>query len=137
MAVITITLENFETEVIESEKPVLVDFWAPWCGPCRMLSPVVDEIAEENSNIKVGKVNVDEQEELAMRFGIMSIPTLIVFKNGEAVKKTMGVQPTAAFLGLFEYGNEFYVGELFAKSSPTPLQKLSNKNYKREIQSRG
>ena len=102
MAVITITLENFETEVIKSEKPVLVDFWAPWCGPCRMLSPVVDEIAEENSNIKVGKVNVDEQEELAMRFGIMSIPTLIVFKNGEVVKKTMGVQPKAAILGLFE-----------------------------------
>ena len=102
MAVITITLENFETEVIKSEKPVLVDFWAPWCGPCRMLSPVVDEIAEENSNIKVGKVNVDEQEELAMRFGIMSIPTLIVFKNGEAVKKTMGVQPKAAILELFE-----------------------------------
>ena len=102
MAVVTITLENFENEVIKSDKPVLVDFWAPWCGPCRMLSPVVDEIAEENSNIKVGKVNVDEQEELAMRFGIMSIPTLIVFKNGEAVKKTMGVQPKAAILGLFE-----------------------------------
>ena len=102
MAVITITFENFETEVIKSEKPVLVDFWAPWCGPCRMLSPVVDEIAEENSNIKVGKVNVDEQEELAMRFGIMSIPTLIVFKNGEAVKKTMGVQPKAAILEMVE-----------------------------------
>ena len=102
MAVVTITLENFENEVIKSDKPVLVDFWAPWCGPCRMLSPVVDEIAEENSNIKVGKVNVDEQEELAMRFGIMSIPTLIVFKNGEAVKKTMGVQPKAAILGLLE-----------------------------------
>ena len=102
MAVVTITLENFEAEVLQSDKPVLVDFWAPWCGPCRMLSPVVDEIAEENSNIKVGKVNVDEQEELAMRFGIMSIPTLIVFKNGEVVKKTMGVQPKAAILGLFD-----------------------------------
>ena len=102
MAVVTITLENFEAEVIQSEKTVLVDFWAPWCGPCRMLSPVVDEIAEERTDIKVGKVNVDEQEELAMRFGIMSIPTLIVFKNGEVVKKTMGVQPKAAMLGLFE-----------------------------------
>ena len=102
MSVINITLENFEAEVIKSDKPVLVDFWAPWCGPCRMLSPVVDEIAEETTDIKVGKVNVDEQEELAMRFGIMSIPTLIVFKNGEVVKKTMGVQPKAAILGLFE-----------------------------------
>ena len=102
MAVINITLENFEAEVIKSEKTVLVDFWAPWCGPCRMLSPIVDEIADERSDIKVGKVNVDEQEELAMRFGIMSIPTLIVFKNGEVVKKTMGVQPKAAILGLFE-----------------------------------
>ena len=102
MSVINITLENFEAEVIKSEIPVLVDFWAPWCGPCRMLSPVVDEIANEKTDIKVGKVNVDEQEELAMRFGIMSIPTLIVFKNGEPVKKTMGVQPKAALLGLFE-----------------------------------
>ncbi|MBQ7392604.1 MAG: thioredoxin [Clostridia bacterium] len=102
MAVVTITLENFEAEVIKSEKTVLVDFWASWCGPCRMLSPVVDEIAEERTDIKVGKVNVDEQEELAMRFGIMSIPTLIVFKNGEPVRKTMGVQPKAAILGLLE-----------------------------------
>ncbi len=102
MAVINLTLENFEAEVIKSEVPVLVDFWASWCGPCRMLSPVVDEIAEERTDIKVGKVNVDEQEELAMRFGIMSIPTLIVFKNGEAVRKTMGVQPKAAILGLLE-----------------------------------
>ncbi len=102
MSVINITLENFEAEVIKSELPVLVDFWAPWCGPCRMLSPVVDEIADERTDIKVGKVNVDEQEELAMRFGIMSIPTLIVFKNGEAVKKTMGVQPKAAILELVE-----------------------------------
>ena len=102
MSVINITLENFEAEVLKSEKTVLVDFWASWCGPCRMLSPVVDEIAEERTDIKVGKVNVDEQEELAMHYGIMSIPTLIVFKNGEVVKKTMGVQPKAAILGLLE-----------------------------------
>lgn len=102
MAVINLTLENFEAEVIKSNVPVLVDFWASWCGPCRMLSPIVDQIAEERTDIKVGKVNVDEQEELAMRFGIMSIPTLIVFKNGEAVRKTMGVQPKAAILGLLE-----------------------------------
>ena len=102
MAVVTLTLENFEAEVIKSDMPVLVDFWASWCGPCRMLSPIVDQIAEERTDIKVGKVNVDEQEELAMRYGIMSIPTLIVFKNGEIVKKTMGVQPKAAILGLFE-----------------------------------
>ena len=102
MAVVNLTLENFEAEVIKSEKTVLVDFWASWCGPCRMLSPVVDEIAEERTDSKVGKVNVDEQEELAMRFGIMSIPTLIVFKNGEPVRKTMGVQPKAAILGLLE-----------------------------------
>ena len=102
MAVINLTLENFEAEVMQSEKTVLVDFWASWCGPCRMLSPIVDEIAEERTDIKVGKVNVDEQEELAMRYGIMSIPTLIVFKNGEIAKKTMGVQPKAAILGLFE-----------------------------------
>ena len=101
MAVINVTLENFEAEVINSNVPVLVDFWASWCGPCRMLSPIVDQIAEERTDIKVCKVNVDEQEELAMRFGIMSIPTLIVFKNGEVAKKTMGVQPKAAILGLF------------------------------------
>ena len=81
MAVIHLTLENFEAEVIQSDKPVLVDFFAPWCGPCRMLSPIIDEIAEERTDVKVCKINTDEQEELAMRFGIMSIPTLIVFKT--------------------------------------------------------
>lgn len=102
MAVIHLTLENFEAEVIQSEKPVLVDFFAPWCGPCRMLSPIIEEIADQRSDIKVCKVNTDEQEELAMRFGIMSIPTLIAFQNGEPIGTTMGVRPKAAILELFE-----------------------------------
>ena len=100
MAVIQITSQNFEQEVLRADKPVLLDFWAAWCGPCRMLSPVVDEIAEEREDVIVGKVNVDEEEALAMRFGIMSIPTLIVFKDGNPVRQTMGVQPKAAILEL-------------------------------------
>lgn len=100
MAVIEITAKNFESEVLASTVPVLVDFWAPWCGPCRMLAPTVDEIAQERTDIKVGKVNVDEQEELAVRFGIMSIPTLIVFRNGEPVDQTLGVQPKQAILDM-------------------------------------
>lgn len=100
MAVIELTKENFESEVLNSDKTVLVDFWASWCGPCRMLSPVVDEIAEENTAIKVGKVNVDAEEELAMRYGIMSIPTLIVFQNGAIKTQSMGVQPKAAILDM-------------------------------------
>lgn len=91
MSVITITKENFESEVLKSDKPVLVDFWAVWCGPCKMLSPVVDQIAEENDAVKVGKVNVDEEPELAQMFGIMSIPTLISFRDGKAVNKSVGV----------------------------------------------
>ena len=82
MAVITITKENFAQEVLQSEKPVLLDFWASWCGPCRMLSPVVDEVAEERTDVKVGKVNVDEQPELAGQFGVMSIPTLLKHQQG-------------------------------------------------------
>ena len=78
MAVITITKENFETEVLKSAQPVLLDFWAAWCGPCRMLSPIVDEVAEERTDVKVGKVNVDEQPDLAAEFGVMSIPTLLL-----------------------------------------------------------
>lgn len=102
MSVITLTKENFETEVLGSGKPVLVDFWASWCGPCRMLSPVVDQIAEENGAIKVGKVNVDEQQELAAQFGVMSIPTLVVFKGGKAVKTSVGVVPKGQILSMLE-----------------------------------
>ena len=87
MAVVTITKENFENEVLKSDKPVLLDFWATWCGPCRMVSPIVDEIANERDDIKVGKINVDEQGELSMQFRIVSIPTLIVMKNGEVANK--------------------------------------------------
>ena len=95
MSVIAITKENFHKEVMLSEKPVLVDFWAPWCGPCRRVGPLVDEIAEERDDIKVGKINVDEEPELAAQFQIMSIPTLMVFKDGEVVNKTMGARPKA------------------------------------------
>ena len=98
MSVITVTKDNFENEVMKSEKPVLIDFWASWCGPCRMLSPTVDQIAEERADIKVCKVNVDEESELASKFGIMSIPTLFVIKNGQVVNQSMGVQPKSAIL---------------------------------------
>lgn len=100
MSVITITNENFDQQVLQSAKPVLLDFWASWCGPCRMLSPVVDEIAQENDAIAVGKVNVDEQPELATRFGVMSIPTLMVFKDGKAVNTSVGVVPKAKILAM-------------------------------------
>jgi len=98
MAVIELTKENFEAEVLKSDKPVLVDFWAVWCGPCRMISPVVDEIAETNDSVKVGKINVDEQIELAQKYGVMSIPTLLLFKNGEVAAQTVGVQPKEALI---------------------------------------
>ena len=100
MAVITITKENFAQEVLQSEKPVLLDFWASWCGPCRMLSPIVDEVAEERGDIKVGKVNVDEQPELAGQFDVMSIPTLLVFENGKLVNRAVGARPKSGVLSL-------------------------------------
>ena len=100
--VITVTSENFESEVLNSEKPVLVDFWASWCGPCRMLSPIVDEIAEEVQTIKVGKVNVDEQQDLAGKFGVMFIPTLILFKKGQPVNKSVGAKSKTALLGFIK-----------------------------------
>ncbi len=91
MALLTITGENFESEVLKSEVPVLVDVWASWCGPCRMLSPIIDEIAEEDPDFKVGKLNADEEDDLTAQFGIRSIPTLLVFKGGEIVKRSVGV----------------------------------------------
>ena len=100
MAVVTITKENFEQEVLQSAKPVLLDFWASWCGPCRMLSPIVDEVAEERGDIKVGKVNVDEQPELAGQFDVMSIPTLLVFENGKLVNRAVGARPKSGVLSL-------------------------------------
>ena len=100
MAVVTITKENFEQEVLQSAKPVLLDFWASWCGPCRMLSPVMDEVAEERTEVKVGKVNVDEQPELAGQFGVMSIPTLLVFEQGKLVRQAVGARPKASVLEL-------------------------------------
>lgn len=100
MAVLTVTKDNFEREVLQSDKPVLLDFWASWCGPCRMVSPIVDEIAQERGDIKVGKVNVDEQPGLAQQFGVMSIPMLVVMKNGQITNKTVGAMPKENILAL-------------------------------------
>ena len=100
MSAINVTKNDFELEVLRSEKPVLVDFWASWCGPCRMLSPVIDEIAAESEDFKVCKVNVDEQPELASRYGVMSIPTLVVLRDGNVVQRSSGVKPKAQILAM-------------------------------------
>lgn len=100
MSAININKNNFQSEVLNSEKKVLLDFWAPWCGPCRMVVPIVEEIADERPDIKVGKVNVDEEAELASQFGIMSIPTLVVIENGKIVNQTMGARPKDEILAM-------------------------------------
>ena len=100
MSVIHIDRNNFQSEVLDSDRPVLLDFWAPWCTPCRMVGPILDEIAGERSDIKVAKVNVDEQPELARQFGVMSIPTLVVMKEGRIVQQAMGARPKAQILSM-------------------------------------
>ena len=95
---IEITTDNFEEVVLKNEKPVLVDFWASWCGPCKMLAPVVEEFAEQQTNVVVGKIDVDQHPLLASKYGIMTIPTLMLFKNGEMVKKSIGVIPKDALV---------------------------------------
>lgn len=100
MSAVNINKNNFHKEVMSSNKPVLLDFWASWCGPCRMVAPVVEEIACERPDVKVGKVNVDEQPELASQFGVMSIPTLVVMKNGKVVNQATGARPKREILGM-------------------------------------
>ena len=100
MATVTITKENYQGEVLHAAQPVLLDFWASWCGPCRMVAPILEEIALERPDIKVGKVNVDEQPELAAEFGVMSIPTLVVMKDGKPVNQSVGARPKKDILAL-------------------------------------
>ena len=102
MSIMNIDKANFTQEVVNSDVPVLLDFWAPWCVPCRRVGPILDEIAQERTDIKVGKVNVDEQPDLAGQFGVMSIPTLLVFKGGQAVNKAVGARPKEELLSLLD-----------------------------------
>ena len=100
MSIINISTSNFQDEVLRSDRTVLLDFWAPWCGPCRMVGPILEEIARERADVKVGKVNVDEQPELASQFSVMSIPTLVVMKDGKIVNQAMGARPKSAILAM-------------------------------------
>ena len=102
MSYITVTKANFQEQVLNNAKPVLLDFWAPWCGPCRMVAPIVEEIAQERADIVVGKINVDEEMELAMEFGVSSIPTLVVMKNGQMAAHAIGYRPKADILKLLD-----------------------------------
>ena len=104
MSAININKSNFQNEVMNSDKPVLLDFWAPWCGPCRMVVPIVEEIARERGDIKVGKINEDENPELAGQFGVMSIPTLVVMKNGRIVSQAVGARPRSAIESMLNVG---------------------------------
>ncbi|MBE6939403.1 MAG: thioredoxin [Ruminococcaceae bacterium] len=100
MTVIDINRNNFQEEVILSEKPVLLDFWAPWCGPCRMVGPILDEIAAEREDVKVGKINVDGEQKLAMQFGVLSVPTIVVMKDGKVVNKVVGARSKEELLSM-------------------------------------
>jgi thioredoxin 1 len=102
MSALHITNKNFKEEVLNSDKPVLIDFWASWCGPCRMVGPIIDEIAKENPDIKVCKVNVDDEPELANEFNIMSIPTLVVMKDGQVLRQSMGAKPKSLILDMLK-----------------------------------
>ena len=102
MAALNLTIDNFDQEVLNSDKPVLIDFWAPWCGPCQMVLPIIAELAEELTDVKVCKVNVDENIELAQKFRVMSIPTLLIVKNGDVVKREVGAKSKEEILSMLE-----------------------------------